>query len=457
MSGRTLVVGLARTGEAAALVLHGEGEVVTVVEEHPGGEEYLARRDRLTGLGIEVLEAPAAGAWSALVGAVDRVVPSPGVPWRHVALTTARDAGVPVVSEIELAAQRIAAPIVAVTGTNGKTTVTELTAAMLRASGVRALAAGNIGRPLIDVPSEPAPGPEVVVAEVSSFQLAFTQRFRPRVAVLLPIAEDHVDWHGTFESYAQAKARIFANQRDDDLLVYDADDPVASRLAVAAPARRVAFTRSDGARGAGAAYRVERGRLVDPDGAEICRVGELTRSLPHDIANALAASAAALAVGATRDGVRDALRAFRTLPHRVALVGEAGGVRWYDDSKATNPHATLSALASFDSAVLLAGGRNKGLDLSVLAEGADHVRAVVAFGEAADEVQAAFASCRPVVKAIGMREAVRAAGELAQPGDAVLLSPGCASFDAYPGYAARGDDFAAEVRALTGAAPKGES
>lgn len=445
MTRRTLVVGLARTGEAVARVLRGEGDAVTVAEERPGGSDYAERREQLRAIGVEVVEEPAADAWSGLVAVAERVVPSPGVPWRHVALATARDAGVPVVSEIELAAERLAAPIVAVTGTNGKTTVTELTTAMLSASGVTAVAAGNIGRPLIDVAAEPGPRPDVVVAEVSSFQLACTDRFRPRVAVLLPIAEDHVDWHGTFEAYARAKGRIFVNQRDGDLLVYDADDAVATRLAASAPARRIAFSRADGAPDG---YRVAGRRLVDPDAKELCRVDELTRSLPHDLANGLAAAAAALDVGATHDGVREALRHFRTLPHRVVLVGEAGGVRWYDDSKATNPHATLTALASFESAVLLAGGRNKGLDLSVLAEGADHVRAVVAFGEAADEVVAAFEGCRPVVKAPTMREAVLAAARLAEAGDVVVLSPGCASFDAYPGYAARGDDFAAEVHAL---------
>lgn len=447
MTRRTLVVGLARTGEAVARVLRGEGDAVTVAEERPGGSDYAARREQLRAIGVEVVEEPAADAWNGLVATAERVVPSPGVPWWHVALATARDAGVPVVSEIELAADRLAAPIVAVTGTNGKTTVTELTTAMLSASGVVAVAAGNIGRPLIEVAAE-GPRPDVVVAEVSSFQLACTDRFRPRVAVLLPIAEDHVDWHGTFEAYERAKARIFVNQRDGDLLVYDADDAVATRLAASAPARRIAFSRADGAPDG---YRVAGGRLVDAGAKELCRVDELTRSLPHDLANGLAAAAAALDVGATHDGVREALCHFRTLPHRVVLVGEAGHVRWYDDSKATNPHATLTALASFDSAVLLAGGRNKGLDLSVLAEGADHVRAVVAFGEAADEVVAAFEGRRPVVKAPTMREAVLAAARLAESGDVVVLSPGCASFDAYPGYGARGDDFAAEVRALIGA------
>jgi UDP-N-acetylmuramoylalanine--D-glutamate ligase len=190
------------------------------------------------------------------------------------------------------------------------------------------------------------------------------------------------------------------------------------------------------------------GQLVDADGTTLAAVAGMRRALVHDRTNALAAAIAAIAVGATTIGVRNALASYATLPHRVALVDKAGGVSWYDDSKATNPDATLRALESFDSVVLLAGGRNKGLDLGVLATAAGRVRGVVAFGEAGPEVVAAFAGRAPVVSAGSMREAVRAAAGLAQPGDAVLLSPACASFDAYTNYAERGDDFAAEVRKL---------
>ncbi|MCU1426035.1 MAG: UDP-N-acetylmuramoylalanine--D-glutamate ligase, partial [Actinomycetia bacterium] len=178
------------------------------------------------------------------------------------------------------------------------------------------------------------------------------------------------------------------------------------------------------------------------------RVAEMRRALPHDVTNALAASAAAVAVGAATDGVRAALASYETLPHRVALVGEARGVKWFDDSKATNPHAAMHAVRAFDSVVLLAGGRNKGLDLSVLTGAADHLRAVVAFGEAGPDVQRAFERMRPVTRVATMGDAVKAADAYAQSGDVVLLSPGCASFDAYSSYAQRGDHFASEVRAL---------
>lgn len=448
---RVLVVGLARTGEAVTRRLVSEGCDVTVVEEHPGGDAYRDRREAVLACGAAVVESPDTDGWEALVADADLVVPSPGVPQHHDVIRSAIGAGVDVRSEVELAAERIGVPLIAVTGTNGKTTVTELTARMLAASGIRVAAAGNIGRPLIELAGATAGSGElsldVVVAEVSSFQLAFTEHFRPDVAVLLPVSEDHTDWHGSFDEYVAAKTRIFANQRAVDELVYDADDEVARRMASGAPGRLTACSL---AMGSDAEYHFEGGALYG-DGDVIARVGELGRALPHDILNSLAAAAAARRVGAALSGVAGALRAFETLPHRVALVGESNGVRWYDDSKATNPHAALAAARSFDRVVLLAGGRNKGLDLGALAEAADHIVSVVAFGEAAGEVEDAFAGRCQVVRTEVMHEAVLAAKELAGPGDVVLLSPGCASFDAYGGYDERGDDFAAEVLALVAA------
>jgi UDP-N-acetylmuramoylalanine--D-glutamate ligase len=442
-----LVLGLAKTGEATTAVLRREGVEVTVVEEGPAGPEHAVRADVARASGATVLEGAPRGGWERFVGAFSLVVPSPGVQPDHPALVAARAHGVAIQSEIELAGERIEAPIVAVTGTNGKTTVTSLIAAMLDASGRHAIAAGNIGTPLIQFAGAgPDTGVDVVVAEVSSFQLQFTERFHPRVAVVLAVADDHLDWHGSFRAYATAKAKIFATQRPDDVLVYDADDPVASSMAAAAASRRIAVSldpsREDAA-------RVVDGRLLDPAGAVLADVASLPRALPHDLSNSLAAACAALAAGATPAGVRAALAEFRTLPHRVELVGEARGVKYYDDSKATNPHAAVHAISGFDSVVLLAGGRNKDVDLGALAAGVDRIRVVVAFGEAAAEVEKAFTGKRPVVRADSMRAVVRAGAEHARPGDVVLLSPGCASWDWYAGgYEARGDDFAAEVAQL---------
>lgn len=449
-----LVIGLAETGVAVARVLRGEGRRVVVIEDAPPNEpgssstaRYVERVAALDALGAELVEAPTAERVRELVGSVDLVVPSPLVRPDHPAIQAAQARNIAVRSEIDLAAERARVPIVAVTGTNGKTTVTTMIAAMLDASGVRTLAAGNIGRPLIDAVGDPefADG-GVIVAEVSSFQLAFAhESFRPRVAVLLAVTPDHLDWHGSFADYAAAKARIVTQQTGTDLLVYDADDQGVEKIAARAPARRVGVSARADATGC---FRVVDEQLVFPDGHVLAPVAAMARALAHDRTNALAAAAAALDVGATVEGVVAALGTYATMPHRVALVGEASGVEWYDDSKATNPDATRRAVASFDSVVLLAGGRNKGLDLSVLSADVSRLRGVVAFGEAGPEVVAAFAGTEVAVEAVAdMHDAVRAARRIARPGDTVLLSPACASFDAYSGYAARGDDFAREVRA----------
>ncbi len=443
---RVLVVGLAATGASVVSYTRAAGHDVTVLDDAPGtSDAYAARLAQARADGAIVLERPDGNDAAARARAADLVVPSPGVRPDHPAVVAAHTAGVPVRSEIDLAAARLRARpdaprLVAVTGTNGKTTVTTLIDAMLRAAGISSTAAGNIGRPLLDAAGDEV---DVVVAEVSSFQLAFTtDAFAPDVAVLLNVAEDHLDWHGSADAYAQAKAELFRHQSGDGLLVVNRDDPVTLRLAVDAPSRVVRF--GTGSPGPGD-YGVIGTELVGPVGVLAARP---TTAAPHDVANALAAAAAALAVGADVDAVARALGDFDGLAHRVQLVGERGGVRYYDDSKATSPHATAGALAGFEHAVLIAGGRNKGLDLGGLRVHAPQLRAVVAIGESAGEVEAAFTGAVPVVRADSMHDAVRAATLLAQPGDAVLLSPACASFDWYESYAARGDDFAREVAAL---------
>jgi len=441
------VVGLGITGEAVARRLAPDGPV-TVIDDQPDSAAFAGRASGLEALGVKVIGAPGPDQLAALVAAAELVVPSPGVPEAHPVYNLAAEAGVPLRSEIELAGEAAAArgiPLVAVTGTNGKTTVTTLIAEMLAAGGWKALAAGNIGRPLLDAVYDDV---EAVVAEVSSFQLRFTETFRPRVAVLLNVAEDHLDWHPTFKDYLAAKTRIFLNQSGDDLLVFNADDQAVAEAAGSAPARTTAFTLQTEPRERGGAWRMEDGHLRRPDGSPFMAAAELPRSGPHDIANALAAAAAAADLGITDAALSAVLTSFSGLPHRVTPVGQSGGVTFVDDSKATNPHAALAALAGFDSVVLLAGGRNKGLDLGVLRQEAGRIRAVVAIGEAAGEVEASFAGLRPVRRAGSMAEAVRLGAELAEPGDTVLLSPACASFDWYTGYAARGDDFAREVEAL---------
>ena len=449
---RVLVVGLATTGASVVSYTRAAGHDVTVLEDRPpttgaAADAYRARAEQAVAEGAVLVESADADTAAARGRAADLVVPSPGVRPDHPALVAAHGAGVPVRSEIDLAAARLRARpeaprLIAVTGTNGKTTVTTLIDAMLRAAGIASVAAGNIGRPLLDAAGDDV---AVVVAEVSSFQLALTTTaFAPDVAVLLNVAEDHLDWHGAADAYAAAKARVFVHQGPDALLVVNGDDAVADALAADAPGRVVRFV-------AGApdpaGYGVHDGELVGPGGVVVAPVP--ATGAPHDIANALAAAAAALEVGAAPDAVARALAGFGGLAHRVQLVGERDGVRFYDDSKATNPHATASALAGFEHVVLIAGGRNKDLDLGGLRAHADRLRAVVAIGEAAGEVEAVFAGVVPVVRADSMHDAVRAASARALPHDAVLLSPACASFDWYESYAARGDDFAREVELLT--------
>jgi UDP-N-acetylmuramoylalanine--D-glutamate ligase len=432
-----LVLGLGVTGRAVLQALVARGEGAVVVDDRPTA----AGRSLAEELGVELVEAPAPAALAAIVRRCGAVVPSPGVPDHHPVFAAAAGAGVPVLSEFDLAARWDDRPHVAITGTDGKTTVTELTRAMLEASGRRSVAVGNTEVPLIAAIEDSAV--DVFVVEASSFRLLHSGHYAPAVGVWLNLAPDHLDNHATLEAYTAAKARLWADQRPDQVAVGNADDPVVAAHLAAAPAQHVTFGLHPSAD-----HHLDGERLVLADGSTLATLGELPRRFPHDIANALAAAAGTVHGGGTAAGAREALLAFRGLPHRVTLVGEAGGVRWFDDSKATAPHATLAALRGFESGVLIAGGRNKGLDLRELAEAADHVRAVVAIGEAADDVAAAFDGRRPVRRATSMDDAVQEAASLARRGDVVLLSPACTSFDWYGSYAERGDDFVRAVREL---------
>jgi UDP-N-acetylmuramoylalanine--D-glutamate ligase len=315
---------------------------------------------------------------------------------------------------------------------------------MLEASGRSAVAVGNTEVPLVAALDDPST--EVFVVEASSFRLLHSARFAPAVGTWLNLAPDHLDSHSDLEAYVAAKARLWADQAADQVAIGNADDPLVAEHLHAATARQVTFGLTPAADN-----HLDADQLVLDDGSVLARTDELARAFPHDIANALAAAASARHAGATTEGMRAALLAWTGLPHRVSLVGEAGGVRWYDDSKATAPHATRAALRAFPSVVLIAGGRNKGLDLSELAEERDHVVGVVAIGEAGEEVAAAFDGVRPVRSAATMDDAVAQAAGLAHSGDVVLLSPACASFDWYASYAERGDDFTRAVRELIGA------
>jgi UDP-N-acetylmuramoylalanine--D-glutamate ligase len=439
-----LLHGIGVTNAAAARALAAHGRAVALSDDgEPPAAFTLADE-----LGVPLHVRPDEGDLRRLVDAADAVLPAPGLPERHPQFALAEAAGRPVLSEFDLAGAWDDRPVLAVTGTNGKTTVTTLVEQMLVHSGVPTAAVGNLEVPLVEAVADPVPS--VFVVEASSFRLAHSRHFAPSVGTWLNFAPDHLDVHRTLDDYRRAKARIWSDQDALATAVANAEDPVVAAAADELPAsgpKVVRYGLVPAQDGRPVDYHQSGDELLGPDGTVLAAVGDLWRSLPHDRSNALAAAATALAGGATVAGVRAALGAFRGLPHRVELVGERDGVRWYDDSKATAPHATLAAVRGFGSVVLVAGGRNKGLDLGALGEASDHVAAVVGIGEAGDDVVAAFPD-RPGRRAATMADAVTAAAELARTGDVVLLSTGCASFDWYGSYAERGDDFAAQVRAL---------
>lgn len=438
---RVLVVGFATTGRAVASALSERGVAVVALDDSPA---VIAAAQGTQG--VELRATPHREALRSLVEDVDLVVVSPGVPPSHAIFSI--DAQAKVVSEIELASWMARVPIVAVTGTNGKTSVVNLVNAMLQASGKRSAASGNIGLPLISVADRD--DLDIIVAEVSSFQLARSPTFRPAVGTWLNFAPNHLDWHASSEEYFAAKARIWAHQREGDVAIANADDDAIAAAAARASGRVVTFGATKGD------YRLEGDEMVTADGAVVARASDLVRDLPHDRLNALAALVTALESGATHDGVLEALRTTGAPPHRLELVSTIAGVSYFDDSKATTPAAVVAALRAFPSVVLILGGKNKGLDLSAIKsmagdDAAATVRGVVAIGEAAADIEAIFAPDYPVRRAQSMIEAVRVAASYANEGDVVLLSPGCASFDWYVSYEARGDAFKDAVRQLANA------
>ncbi len=443
MSGTALVFGIALSGDALAGALQRRGWELVIADDQPSD----AKRAMAVALGTSLIERPDRATVDELVASCDIVCPAPGVPESHAIVVAALAAGRPLRTEIDLAYEweqdRVGGPrpMVAVTGTDGKTTTTLLAAHMMSAAGHRPAAVGNTEVPLVAALEDDV---DVFAVECSSFRLNWLQSFRAEASVWLNLAPDHQNWHSSMASYEAAKARMWAHRRPTDVAIGFADDPIVMRNLRAAGGVTRTFAAS------GADYRVSDGHLVGPRGT-IAPVAAMTRRLPHDITNALAAAALVLESGlGTEADVAAALATFEHPPHRIEPVATMDGVQWFNDSKATTPHAALTAIRGFDHIVLLAGGRNKGLELAELATEHERVKAVVGLGEAGPEVAHAFEATCPVVLADSMAEAVRLAEALSEPGDVVLLSPACASFDWYPdgGYPARGDDFKRLVLAL---------
>ena len=438
-----LVVGFERTGEALCRFLLDRGARVRVTEKKPA-EAFGGRIEAFAGRGV-AFETGGHRAESFL--AADLIVPSPGVPPLPEILA-AREKGVPVLAEIELAYRFLRGRIVGVTGSNGKSTTVTLLHKILRDGGLRSRLAGNIGTPLVSFVAK-SRDDDIYVTEISSFQLEYTERFTPDLAAVLNVSENHIDWHGTFESYVAAKTKLVLRQGPEARAILNRDDARVWGLAGAAAARVYGFSRK---------RRLARGAFVD-GGWIVVRDGGTERLLPvasirlpgaHNLENVLAAALAGRLLGVPAASIRRSVRDFRGLEHRLEDAGRVGGVRFVNDSKATTVDATRKALASFDRPIVLVlGGRGKGGDFAPLrAAVRKGVRTVVLVGEAADKIEAALGGAVPVVRASTYREVVRAAFAAARRGDVVLLAPACTSWDMFRNFEERGRTFKAEVRRL---------
>ena len=461
-----VVAGLGVSGFAAADNLTHIGAQVTVLDESDA-DDRSEKATLLEILGAQVRLGP--GATARLPDAADVVVTSPGWPPSTPLLSQAVAAGVPVWGEVELAWRlrdpEQPAPWLAVTGTNGKTTTVQMLEAILRAQGLRSVAAGNVGLPLVEAVMDPTPY-DVLAVELSSFQLHYTASVAAESAVVLNIAEDHLDWYATLEDYAADKGRVY--ERVQRACVYNVADPRTEQMVrdaeVSEGARAIGFTLDTPMVGM---LGVVDGVLADrafieqrqDSAAELCAVTDLFSAAPHMVSNALAAAALARAHGVSTSAVRDGLTSFVPDGHRNADLGDVEGIRYVDDSKATNPHAALSSLHGYESVVWIAGGLAKGAtfdDLVRVARG--RLRGVVLLGQDRAVIAAALSRHAPDVPVIDvggsqtavMDRVVGAAADLAEPGDTVLLAPGCASMDMFANYGARGDAFAESVRRLSG-------
>jgi len=452
-----LIVGLGTSGLAAARFAKNRGASVTVTDIAP--EEDLVAHARAAyemGINLELGRHD-----METFERADLIVISPGVPHTIGPIISAREKGVPIWGEIELASRFISEPMIAVSGTNGKTTTTTLLGNMLENSGFRVFVGGNIGNPLIGYIDQEAKA-EIIIAEISSFQLDTIETFRPTVSVLLNITADHMDRYPDFEAYAKSKCRIFENQQADDTAIINASDPLIRLFSKDINAKRVLFCHHDDKYNATRDYAIihwngsQSAAFIRLQSKEN-QIGSLELSsfnLPgkHNLENAAAASLAAVAVGGSLDAVQSTLNNFQGISHRLEHIETVNGIRFFNDSKATNIDAVARALEAFTHPVILImGGRDKDAKFPDLKKRVHaHVKKLIVMGEAEEKIKAALgdASRQGTQTAIDMADAVFGAFQAAAPGDVVLLSPGCASFDMYDSYAQRGEDFCRAVRKL---------
>ena len=452
----SLVLGLGKSGIAVARYLAeriATGDIASVTLAESGDNEAMrAAAAELERLGVRVL----LGAES-VDGHYELCVTSPGIPPYAPLRVSAAENSDRMISEIEFAYECTGKPWVAITGTNGKTTTTSLVAHLLRAGSIAAEAVGNIG--FVATEAMQREDLEIMVAEVSSFQMSLIEQFHPQVAVLLNITPDHINYHGSLEAYAADKTRIFENMDDGDLAVIDVDDPGSAPYADALESRGVPVARVSRTLGHPNGATVVDGYLtLETEGGPVrlVRPDELLIRGQHNVSNALAAALAAHALGVDPVDLREGLKTFAPIEHRLEPAGTLRGVDWYNDSKATNPDAVFQALRAFEGRdlIVLLGGRNKANDFRPLAEAvAKSSKAAVLFGESRHEFAEAFVGVDvPTVEAVTLRDAVVAAASLAAPGDVVVLSPACASFDEFTCFEHRGDEFKRYVAELAGEA-----
>jgi UDP-N-acetylmuramoylalanine--D-glutamate ligase len=446
---RVLVVGLGKSGVASALFLKARGARVTVSDTKPQDElknEIPALLDQ--GIAVET-----GGHGERTFRGQDLIVVSPGVPVDAPALVQARALGEKVVGEIELAAEFFPGKIVAITGSNGKTTTTTLAGEILTAGGLSTVVGGNIGTPAISL-VERASAETVAVLEVSSFQLETIQTFHPRIAVVLNVTSDHLDRHRTFAAYTDAKARIFENQGAADFAVLNADDPTCVKMAIRTKAGVFWFSRKKEVKQG--AY-VREGQILFRDSKgqrEIMLLAEIPLKGAHNVENALAAVCVGVLSGVEPAQIRQTVAGFKAVEHRLEYVATIGGVEYFNDSKATNVDATIKALESFPANIhLILGGKDKGSDYSLLNDLLrQRVKRAYTIGTAAAKIESQIKGAAEIVHTETLENAVKRAAESAQPGDIVLLAPACASFDQFRSYEHRGKLFKEVVKAMATAA-----
>ena len=441
---RVLVVGLARTGEVVSLFAAGYGATVTATDtksERELGES--AEKLRGAGVTLEV-----GGHKPEIFADKDLIVVSPGVPSNLAELKAARAAGIPVWSEIELAWRFLRGKLVAITGSNGKTTTTSLVAHILKTAGIDALVGGNIGTPLLAL-VESSTDSSVTVAEISSFQLEAIEAFRPEIGVLLNLTPDHLDRHASFEEYAAAKMRLFENQLDRDCAILNADDPEVTRRM---PSKQQVFWFSRQKRVAAGAYLRDGQIIFRRDGEEVplLKREQIPLRGEHNVENVLGACAAAYLAGAEPNAIANGVKSFQGVEHRLEFVAEIDGVEFFNDSKATNVDSAVKAIEAFPGPlIVILGGKDKGSPYTPLVEPLrQRARTAILIGAAAEKIASDFGNAVPYVHAETIDRAVQLATSAAQPGDTVLLAPACSSFDQFENYEQRGRTFKDLVRGI---------